>query len=330
MARIWYSPAAGRPASRSISPTSTIEPWPIMALNADRHSRRRKLRCEGGAQSAHARQPAHAEPIRWRRHAGQQPGDAAAISKMSPEERSVLGFTDDYANRIIANYRTAASIQNNLGSPRAPGSRPIWRNSLSDWALLRAESPPLCARSGYLSFLASTGFSGEPKPDPGLPIGLPFVAVRTPMPGPLTVASPSFAGDRLDSRRSSALCILNGLRPARRLRWRHAVLNLSRCPLGAASRSGRQLRRLTPRHQRLRRCFLRLHLERTPISARPPSACGDGRTAYLSVFHIHLRSIRNSSRSPTAAGHAHQAGLICNLEVEQRFSRLILEFIPVH
>jgi hypothetical protein len=35
---------------------------------------------------------------------------------MSPEERSVLGFTDDYANRIIANYRTASSIQNNLGS----------------------------------------------------------------------------------------------------------------------------------------------------------------------------------------------------------------------
>ena len=36
--------------------------------------------------------------------------------KMSSEERSVLGFTDDYANRIVANYRTAASIQNSLGS----------------------------------------------------------------------------------------------------------------------------------------------------------------------------------------------------------------------
>ena len=35
---------------------------------------------------------------------------------MSAEERSVLGFTDDYANRIIANYRTAASIQNSPGS----------------------------------------------------------------------------------------------------------------------------------------------------------------------------------------------------------------------
>jgi hypothetical protein len=37
-------------------------------------------------------------------------------AKMSPEERSVLGFTEDYANRIAANYRTAASVQNSLGS----------------------------------------------------------------------------------------------------------------------------------------------------------------------------------------------------------------------
>lgn len=36
-------------------------------------------------------------------------------AKMSPEERSVLGFNEDYANRIAANYRTAASIQNSLG-----------------------------------------------------------------------------------------------------------------------------------------------------------------------------------------------------------------------
>ena len=35
---------------------------------------------------------------------------------MSPEERSVLGFTDDYANRIMQNYRTMSSIQNNFGS----------------------------------------------------------------------------------------------------------------------------------------------------------------------------------------------------------------------
>ena len=37
-------------------------------------------------------------------------------SKMSSEERSVLGFTEDFANKIAANYRTAASIQNSLGA----------------------------------------------------------------------------------------------------------------------------------------------------------------------------------------------------------------------
>jgi hypothetical protein len=42
-------------------------------------------------------------------------------AKMSPEERSVLGFNDDYANRIAANYRTAASIQSNLGSASSGG-----------------------------------------------------------------------------------------------------------------------------------------------------------------------------------------------------------------
>ena len=42
-------------------------------------------------------------------------------SKMSSEERSVLGFTEDYANRIVASYRTAASIQNSLGSGSGAG-----------------------------------------------------------------------------------------------------------------------------------------------------------------------------------------------------------------
>ena len=37
-------------------------------------------------------------------------------SKMSSEERSVLGFTEDFANKIAANYRTAASIQNTLST----------------------------------------------------------------------------------------------------------------------------------------------------------------------------------------------------------------------
>jgi hypothetical protein len=42
-------------------------------------------------------------------------------SKMSPEERSVLGFTEDYANRIVASYRSAASIQSSLGSSSGGG-----------------------------------------------------------------------------------------------------------------------------------------------------------------------------------------------------------------
>jgi hypothetical protein len=37
-------------------------------------------------------------------------------SKMSSEERSVLGFTEDFANKIAANYRTAALVQNSLGA----------------------------------------------------------------------------------------------------------------------------------------------------------------------------------------------------------------------
>jgi hypothetical protein len=37
-------------------------------------------------------------------------------SSMSAEEKKVLGFTDDYANKIAQNYRTMSSIQNSLGS----------------------------------------------------------------------------------------------------------------------------------------------------------------------------------------------------------------------
>jgi hypothetical protein len=42
-------------------------------------------------------------------------------SKMSSEERSVLGFTEDFANKIAANYRAAASIQNALGAGAGAG-----------------------------------------------------------------------------------------------------------------------------------------------------------------------------------------------------------------
>ncbi len=37
-------------------------------------------------------------------------------SSMSAEEKKVLGFTDDYANKIAQNYRTMSSLQNSLGS----------------------------------------------------------------------------------------------------------------------------------------------------------------------------------------------------------------------
>ena len=36
--------------------------------------------------------------------------------KFSPEEKQVLGFTDDFANKVMQNYRTMSSIQNSLGS----------------------------------------------------------------------------------------------------------------------------------------------------------------------------------------------------------------------
>src|SRR6266849_411859 len=37
-------------------------------------------------------------------------------STMSAEEKNVLGFTDDFANRIMQNYRAMSSLQNSVGS----------------------------------------------------------------------------------------------------------------------------------------------------------------------------------------------------------------------
>jgi hypothetical protein len=37
-------------------------------------------------------------------------------STMSAEEKQVLGFTDDFANKVMQNYRTMSSMQNSLGS----------------------------------------------------------------------------------------------------------------------------------------------------------------------------------------------------------------------
>src|SRR6267142_6304838 len=37
-------------------------------------------------------------------------------STMSAEEKKVLGFTDDFANKIMQNYRAMSSLQNSVGS----------------------------------------------------------------------------------------------------------------------------------------------------------------------------------------------------------------------
>jgi len=37
-------------------------------------------------------------------------------STMSAEEKKALGFTDDFANRIMQNYRAMSSLQNSVGS----------------------------------------------------------------------------------------------------------------------------------------------------------------------------------------------------------------------
>ena len=42
-------------------------------------------------------------------------------ASMSPEERSVLGFTDVFANKIAQNYRTMSSIQSSFGSSSSGG-----------------------------------------------------------------------------------------------------------------------------------------------------------------------------------------------------------------
>ena len=48
--------------------------------------------------------------------AGMTRGLLQQYSKMSAEEKSVLGFTDDYANKIMQNYRTMSSVQDKLSS----------------------------------------------------------------------------------------------------------------------------------------------------------------------------------------------------------------------
>lgn len=56
---------------------------------------------------------------------GSQAGTMALMqqySSMSAEEKTVLGFGDDFANKIAQNYRTMSSIQNSLGTGSGTGS----------------------------------------------------------------------------------------------------------------------------------------------------------------------------------------------------------------
>ena len=87
----------------------------IMALNADASFSAQ----EAGAAKAELNSRTRSSLVNAFGGDGIQASSLAMLQqyqKMSAEERSVLGFTDDYTNRIIANYRTVASIQNNLGS----------------------------------------------------------------------------------------------------------------------------------------------------------------------------------------------------------------------
>ncbi|MET0676091.1 MAG: hypothetical protein ABW175_09860 [Bradyrhizobium sp.] len=90
----------------------------IMALNSDASFSAQ----EAGAAKAELNQRARGNLL-----TAMNPSDGGGVqasslamlqhyAKMSPEERAVLGFNEDYANRIAANYRTAASIQHSLGS----------------------------------------------------------------------------------------------------------------------------------------------------------------------------------------------------------------------
>ncbi|UPJ47349.1 hypothetical protein IVB30_29305 [Bradyrhizobium sp. 200] len=87
----------------------------IMALNADASFSAQ----EASAAKAELNQRTRSSLVSAFGGEGVQASSLALLQqyqKMSSEERSVLGFTEDYANRIAANYRTAASIQNSLGS----------------------------------------------------------------------------------------------------------------------------------------------------------------------------------------------------------------------
>jgi hypothetical protein len=92
----------------------------VMALNADASFSAQ----EASAAKAELNQRTRGSLVNAFGGGGIQANSLALLQQyqnMSPEERSVLGFTDDYANRIIANYRAASSIQSSLGSGSGAG-----------------------------------------------------------------------------------------------------------------------------------------------------------------------------------------------------------------
>jgi len=90
----------------------------IMALNSDASF----STAEASAAKAELNQRTRASlldafnPTSGSGAAGMTRGLLQQYSKMSAEEKSVLGFTDDYANKIMQNYRTMSSVQDKLSS----------------------------------------------------------------------------------------------------------------------------------------------------------------------------------------------------------------------
>ncbi len=123
-ARNWFSPRAGRPDNKSISPTSTMG-------HLGRHGveqgffvlRAGSKRCEGGAFNQRTRSSIlnAFDPSSGGGGQGSSIALLQQYASMSPEERSVLGFTDDFANKIAQNYRTMSSIQSSFGSSSSGG-----------------------------------------------------------------------------------------------------------------------------------------------------------------------------------------------------------------
>jgi hypothetical protein len=76
----------------------------------------------------------------------------------------------------------------------APDRGAVFTTHLSDQSCFSGEefSKRFVRHEGY--FVGPTELPGDPRPEPGVPIGLPFAACPTPTPGELTVPLPAEAG----------------------------------------------------------------------------------------------------------------------------------------